>query len=1385
MPQAPAERQRAYYDTFQTGMVTAVPPEEVPDTGVVRALNMVLDRQSNLKTRNGCFRKATNNNLTQSWLNLDAKRFTTDAGEDSLDFDATTNDRIPLGTPTKWVGEVSVDNGEGGSFAIEYKTECDASTVQERVLSMTDGSTEGSVWVGVQDGYHTFVINDGTDNRSYNAFDVDLIGWHHYAWTWDNYSSLLRFFMNGQLMRTWHAPNIDLSALTSTPGQQVFIGGIGTGANYSGTLQDIRVWAKHRTAAEIAANWETTTITGGNPDYLWYKLNEGTGTTVSATGTPAASLAASLDWTTLGGSEFTSGGGWSTTGPLANNDRSLGNLNAASGTTILDFGVGTSPTDVPTSTTAFDVSALDAYGGPHSVPEELDMGQVRAIDDVERITTSVYFKRAVGCEAVTLDADAQSPNADLYEANGAGLKVFLGRRNSSDNVTVRLYGDWHEQAASGQTFFGLGFDPTPNADVRPPGGKMVQQVGGSSLVTGSGRLYPLPEWGRYSIYDSSWVLEGTYWGYLFGGDLFLEIPENLEAGFPTLTPAYAVQADAPGSADYTTGSVDVSGRDTSVATTSADGFFLDEGDDWTLTASISDDVTSAGTGASLLMAYNSGTAITPERPVVTFGWDAGTVTKYDAGITMQARFTAGWSGTAPTLSGLENHDVDLVLQESVGGVWNNLGSANQDFSATTDLTMTINVPPGIYQGGALRVVATGGAAVYSGSGAATYRTIAPVAIEIDSRLVEYAVLDGTNAEINTTTNTNINYGIEESGDFFKLWLSIDTEDWDELQVSLIPFAPDMTFDKTSGTYVSGSVTDFGSDSRPLSGDLTTVAPVMLPYTGGWANDNTDREMWGLEVYPDEVRQGSVNWPTPLASSDLNADLADMGTEYTSVWEHLDPVLATRLYATGVNSALWNYSGTSQPKHFIWHYNTTTERWEAFQESAAYTAPNTTLNNIPPTWAEYDGYAFLAVPGAQLISIDNASVDPQYVNTSNTDNNTSVAYASNAPELYNLTVWNNRLYGAVWDSTNDVATSQVKGTKVGSPDDWADTGARAGSVTLDVAGSNSHPVTAMSVYEQKLFIFTRDSIYFLQAGQPNVDLMQYNLHQWSSEAGCLSHRTCKTVAGDLTFLSDEGILSLKSVSDQGNLERGLLSVALTEFDRLSGGYEAQAVAYIDPTNSRYHVAVPLDGGSKNTAMFVLDYTSQPAWTEWDGLIVGNDYKVLSHTSGEIGWTLVATKESLYDQFSHIQVYGDSTTRWSDDDRWYQTQVTTKAFTQGDEVLKKRYHRWFAKIRLEQDTLNLDGHYRFDLTAQRTQEFTLVSTGDSAVGDKYDEALYGTATYGGNPSTVRTYRYRMHGAQGRYAQSVQFNITNTSAQNEGWTLVALGFYFTAATSKYTDL
>jgi hypothetical protein len=142
-----------------------------------------------------------------------------------------------------------------------------------------------------------------------------------------------------------------------------------------------------------------------------------------------------------------------------------------------------------------------------------------------------------------------------------------------------------------------------------------------------------------------------------------------------------------------------------------------------------------------------------------------------------------------------------------------------------------------------------------------------------------------------------------------------------------------------------------------------------------------------------------------------------------------------------------------------------------------------------------------------------------------------------PKFKFIEVANNRLFGVDADEPN-----KLWGSKLGdaeAADAWTATGI-AGAFSVNVGGDEGGRITAIRLYQNQLLVFKRRRIYAVFFGSPNTDTSQWEIRQLVNNVGCISQNSVQEILGDLIFLSDEGIVSLRRLLSSGDVERALLS-----------------------------------------------------------------------------------------------------------------------------------------------------------------------------------------------------------------------------------------------------
>jgi len=146
------------------------------------------------------------------------------------------------------------------------------------------------------------------------------------------------------------------------------------------------------------------------------------------------------------------------------------------------------------------------------------------------------------------------------------------------------------------------------------------------------------------------------------------------------------------------------------------------------------------------------------------------------------------------------------------------------------------------------------------------------------------------------------------------------------------------------------------------------------------------------------------------------------------------------------------------------------------------------------------------------------------------------------------------------------------------------------------GSEDKLVALMKYDQTTVICFKEHSVYEVKNIYGN--LVDTFLDELTRTSGLIGKKAVITVGKDIWYLSDQrGVISL-SVSESGKLQG--LDVPISEpiqplIDRINWKAATNAVAAYH--QSRYYLAVPIDGAEKNNAVFVYDFKNQ-AWSGYD-------------------------------------------------------------------------------------------------------------------------------------------------------------------------------------------
>jgi hypothetical protein len=388
---------------------------------------------------------------------------------------------------------------------------------------------------------------------------------------------------------------------------------------------------------------------------------------------------------------------------------------------------------------------------------------------------------------------------------------------------------------------------------------------------------------------------------------------------------------------------------------------------------------------------------------------------------------------------------------------------------------------------------------------------------------------------------------------------------------------------------------------------------------------------------------------------------------------------------------------------------------------------------------------------------------------------AVALAGSPPRMKYLEIWNNRVFGVEVANPN-----RVSWCKLGDANDW--THATAGSI--EVGYNDGETIRGIKAHRKALFIFKTKKIYIYTAGTPNTDPALWRLDTYTSNAGTVSHFSIQSVLDDLFFLGDSGVVSLAAVQSFGDFAQSFASKkvnALKSFPRSIANH----YAVVDPENSQYWIAVPSStSGTENGHVFVCDYRrvgeGRLRWTRFNGRVTGTAYAQV-YASGKKR-VFIGTSDNVIYRKDTVDEDG-----YSDASQAYSKVVQTKAYDQGDILLRKEFNRWAASIELLTCPIALTVKYRFDEKDYRltSQVFNFTCTQDGAGGffgdgtsnanaALWDVALWDATDDGGigrgylfggdvsdESSALRDIQRKINKDNGKRGQSIQFYFFN--AQN----------------------
>lgn len=217
------------------------------------------------------------------------------------------------------------------------------------------------------------------------------------------------------------------------------------------------------------------------------------------------------------------------------------------------------------------------------------------------------------------------------------------------------------------------------------------------------------------------------------------------------------------------------------------------------------------------------------------------------------------------------------------------------------------------------------------------------------------------------------------------------------------------------------------------------------------------------------------------------------------------------------------------------------------------------------------------------------------------------------------------------------------------------------------GGDGDPITGLfSWFGQYLLVFKERSIWRVKC-DPLAEIADWEVALVNNRIGCLSHHTIQPVAGDVFFLANDGVRSLRQIESGTQTAVGLpLSAPIQDvIDSVNKAYIYRASsAYY---RNRYFLSVITGGSNQNDTTLVynaLNGSWTGPWTGWrptDLCVTGFSGKqrlTFSDYQGRV-WT--------WDDFTSET--DETSSQYRDDTSDYESFVVTRAYNCGDPLVEK--------------------------------------------------------------------------------------------------------------------
>lgn len=348
----------------------------------------------------------------------------------------------------------------------------------------------------------------------------------------------------------------------------------------------------------------------------------------------------------------------------------------------------------------------------------------------------------------------------------------------------------------------------------------------------------------------------------------------------------------------------------------------------------------------------------------------------------------------------------------------------------------------------------------------------------------------------------------------------------------------------------------------------------------------------------------------------------------------------------------------------------------------------------------------------------------------------------------IEVWNNRLWLVALSHPNRILYSDL-----GNPEGWG------GFIEVDF--NDGDFITGIYATKENMFIFKRKSIHRIVTGiggKVNTDDTGWSREKISDNVGCVSGYTIQDVLGDLVFLSDEGVQSLRAVQEFGNFSLIPLSRNLSELSVFNRNIDTYSSVVFNKLSQYYLTLTTSSTGVINTIVYVMDYKrlleSRPRWFKFkfEGYPISTFAHAFNTTTNEEQILLGADTPSfdLLRRRSLTKLYNDVSTA-------IYKEFKSKAFSLGDSFKRKEVHRTGYLISFTQNNCNVAFTTRLDEDSALSRSNSINFT-NSISGAMWDVEDWDDGVFAGSASNDKIFLQRLAGGNVHRGRTVDFTLTN---------------------------